>query len=77
MLVVETQGDRTPGASSVTDECCFPSIAGLAGWRVSGITGVGCRALAERLIKIAAQADTRPVARDIGAVGGEGECLLG
>jgi 50S ribosomal subunit-associated GTPase HflX len=87
MLVVETQRDRTPGASSVTDEsgfpssvtdeCCLPSIAGSAGRRVSGITGVGCRALAERLIEIAAQADARPVARDIGAVGGEGDCLLG
>jgi 50S ribosomal subunit-associated GTPase HflX len=87
MLVVETQCDRTPGASSVTDECCLPSsvtdecclpsIAESAGRRVSGITGVGCRVLAERLIEIAAQADARPVARDIGAVGGAGECLLG
>jgi hypothetical protein len=61
----------------VTDECCLPSIAESAGRRVSGITGVGCRVLAERLIEIAAQADARPVARDIGAVGGAGECLLG
>ncbi len=77
MLVVATQCDRTPGASSVTDECCLPLIAGSAGRRASGITGVGCRALAERLIEIAAQADARPVARDIGAVGEEGDCLLG
>ncbi len=77
MLVVVTQCDRTPGVSSVTDECCFPLIAGLAGRRASGITGVGCRVLAERLIEIAAQADARPVAGDIGAVGEEGDCLLG
>ncbi len=87
MLVVATQCDRTPGASRVTDEYCFPSrvtdecclplIAGSAGRRVSGITGVGCRVLAERLIEIAAQADARPVARDIGVVGEESDCLLG
>jgi hypothetical protein len=48
-----------------------------AGRRVSGITGVGCRALAERLIEIAAQAVARPLGRDIDAVGGPGDCLLG
>jgi len=61
---VETHGDLAPVAEG-------------AHWRVSGITGFGCKTLAEKVIEIAAQADARPVARDIGAVGGEGECLLG
>ncbi len=94
---METHGDLAPGASSVTDECCFPSsvtdeccfqssvtdeycfppVAEGAHRRVSVITGFGCKTLAEMVIEIAAQADARPVVRDIGAGGGTGECLLG
>jgi len=74
---METHGDLAPGASSVTDECCFPPVAEGTHWRVSGITGFGCKTLAEKVIEIGARADGRFVARDIGAGGGEGACLLG
>ena len=70
---METHGDLAPGASSVTDECCFPPVAEGAHRRVSGITGFGCKTLAEKVIEIAAQAE----ARGVGAGGGEDECLLG
>ena len=77
MLVVETQGDRTPREAAFVRHARGAPIAGSAGRRVSGITGVGCLALAGRLIEIAAQADARPVARIVGAAGEESDCLLG